>query len=973
MSSLYLKLSVFITVSIMTSIVYGQSPWENLTPLKGLNVLSCSYVVDDTTAFVGGPTTVLLRTTNHGELWTNTISNSLTGVVGLYFFNPQNGLLAGGGGSMFTTNDGGLTWTQSYTSSYAFQEMVFTSSSEGFICGSNGLLIKTTDAGANWSVVPTGVTSLLYDISFASPTTAYMSSNNGEVLKSVDGGSTWSIIYSGLPPYLTALAFVGDTGFVACLNQGLYRTTDGGVSWSSITVPASSYVTEVHFTEPDIVYALGWNGLILRSENAGGSFTQIPSPISVDIKGILKFPSGVLNMYGQRSLMESFDNGLTWKMRLRGIDDSKLQRIRFSNDSTAHCVGSYQNTDANSTILRTDDNGRYWSTKYSSSSSSTGYWDISFANDSVGFISGQGEMRKTTNRGLNWVPSTRPLQNRAVFCVDANNILVGNLNNGIYRSSNGGTSWNLVYAPSTYGVTRFSFLNNQIGLAGITTGIIAKTTDAGLTWTEIYDPLLPVSQIVDIDFVNDTLAYSLNISSNLYKSTDAGLTWSSVGYIIGTPMEILVPDPSSPDSMYCLTLSGNILKSIDGGSNWTVFLLNSMSSTMQVYDFVIHHNTFYACGINGDIFRSKFNCVPALDNRSIAVCNESQLVLPDGQVIESPGIYTYRIYNPHDCDSIITASITFHNSVTVQDTVDACTSFTWNANGQIYTNSGNYTAIVSTTQGCDSIIELNLTITPPYTSNSTITACDEYLWSENGLNYTSSGIYTETYTSQNGCDSLISLDLTINTSSSSVQNVTTCETYIWPTNGQSYSASGIYIDTLSGIYGCDSIISLNLVIDNVDTSVFLLNDSTLIGVSGADSYQWLDCSNGYEILIGESNIVLDVTENGLYALEITSGTCVDTSSCYSFDITSGLNELSLGEGMYFYPNPTSGQINVNLNGYEGSLWLRQMSITGVLIQEYYFPVGTNVECKLREQAGIYRIQLQLESGRLIERAVVLIR
>src|SRR5690606_24394462 len=123
------------------------------------------------------------------------------------------------------------------------------------------------------------------------------------------------------------------------------------------------------------------------------------------------------------------------------------QRIRFSDDSTAHCVGNYQITDANSTILRSDDNCRYWSTQVGSSSSS-GFWDISFANDSVGFISGFGQVRKTTNRGLNWASISRPQLNQAVYCVDADNILISNMSNGVYRSSNGGGSWNLVYTPS---------------------------------------------------------------------------------------------------------------------------------------------------------------------------------------------------------------------------------------------------------------------------------------------------------------------------------------------------------------------------------------------------------------------------------------------------------------------------------------------------------------------------------------------
>jgi len=135
----------------------------------------------------------------------------------------------------------------------------------------------------------------------------------------------------------------------------------------------------------------------------------------------------------------------------------------------------------------------------------------------------------------------------------------------------------------------------------------------------------------------------------------------------------------------------------------------------------------------------------------------------------------------------------------------------------------------------------------------------------------------------------------------------------------------------------------------------------------------LDCSNGYDILFGQSSIFLEVTQNGTYALEVTSGSCIDTSSCYSIDNVTFLDEISLVDGLSFYPNPTSGQIRANLQGYEGSLWLRQMSITGALIQEYYFPANTNVECKLRGQEGIYRIQLHLESGRVIERIVVLVR
>lgn len=975
--SLSFALLCFMAVWFNTNRVIGQTPWENITPLKSYDILKCSFVLDDTTAFIGGPSSVLLSTKDHGELWTRSInyggSFPVNGVIDIHFFDAQNGLIAAGGGEMYTTNDGGLTWNQSYNSGYLFNEMVFISPTDGFICGLNGVLLKTTDAGVNWSLIPTGVTSQLYSISFATSTNVYMSTNNGEVLKSVDTGNTWTIVNNSLPQYLTSVAFVGDTGLVACSNQGVYRTVDGGVSWTSLTVPPSTYFTDVYFTETMTVFALGWNGLILRSDDAGATFTQIVCPVSADLKGIMKFPSGVLNLYGEWSLMESFDNGLTWSMRLRGVRDSKLSRIRFNNDSTAYCVGRYESSSPNSTILRTNDDARYWSTQYGSSSSSTAFWDISFANDSVGFVGAQNSIWKTTDSGSSWGTNSLALQNRAVFCVDANNILVGNYNNGVYRSSNGGSSWNLVYTPPFSGVNRFSFLNSQVGLAGISAGRVAKTTDGGLTWTEIYDPALPVSATIDIDFVNDTLVYSLSNASALFKSTDAGLTWTSVGSINSSVQEIIVPDPNFPDSLFCLTLNGRIRKSIDGGASWTTVLTPAPNLPMQVYDFVIHQNTFYACGSGGDIYRSKFNCAPLAVNKTIAVCDASQIVLPNGQVVENSGTYTYTKSNPHTCDSIITASIIFSNSVTVNDTIETCASFTWNGNGQTYTNSGDYTSTLSTAQGCDSIMMLHLTILPSYSASSNVTSCVDYFWAENGTTYTNSGQYSETYTSQNGCDSIVSINLTILPVSSSTETISACDNYIWSANGQSYSSSGLYSDTLSSVAGCDSIVSLDLTIDYADTSVVFANDSTLAGVPGGDSYQWLDCSNSYAQIAGETNINLTSSQTGLFALEVTSGGCVDTSACYLIDPTSSLSEGWLTDEISLYPNPTKGKLKIGLGSYNGPFWLKQMKISGELIQEMYFPNVQNVESILKGVPGLYRIQLELDDGRFIERLVLLVQ
>ena len=93
----------------------------------------------------------------------------------------------------------------------------------------------------------------------------------------------------------------------------------------------------------------------------------------------------------------------------------------------------------------------------------------------------------------------------------------------------------------------------------------------------------------------------------------------------------------------------------------------------------------------------------------------------------------------------------------------------------------------------------------------------------------SSGIYKFDTLNISGCDSVIFLDLTIqNSSSSSFETITICDSYLW--NDSTYSLSGVYIDSSTNIEGCDSISTLNLIINYSDTSY-----STVIA---CDSFLW---------------------------------------------------------------------------------------------------------------------------------------
>ncbi|MBQ7279542.1 MAG: hypothetical protein IJR13_02295, partial [Bacteroidales bacterium] len=196
------------------------------------------------------------------------------------------------------------------------------------------------------------------------------------------------------------------------------------------------------------------------------------------------------------------------------------------------------------------------------------------------------------------------------------------------------------------------------------------------------------------------------------------------------------------------------------------------------------------------------------------VCNS--LVWYDGiTYTEDNTTATTTLRNVAGCDSIVTLNLTVTNEappVYATDEQTACGSYTW-IDGNTYTESNSTaTYMVMRSNGCDSIVTLNLTISEMATATDTKSACGSYTWIDGNTYTESNTTATDTLTAANGCDSIVTLNLTISDVATSTDTKSACGSYTW-IDGITYTESNTTAtDTLTAANGCDSIVTLNLTI-----------------------------------------------------------------------------------------------------------------------------------------------------------------
>ena len=255
------------------------------------------------------------------------------------------------------------------------------------------------------------------------------------------------------------------------------------------------------------------------------------------------------------------------------------------------------------------------------------------------------------------------------------------------------------------------------------------------------------------------------------------------------------------------------------------------------------------------------------------------------------GTYTQSHSTADGCDSIVT----LHLFVKTNDiTRTECDKYEWN--NITYNVSGTYTQTVKTNDGIDSTVVLTLIITHSSTADVYKTNCDTFRWYDS--TYTSSGDYIHVLEGANaeGCDSIITLHLTILETTYDDIYVTACEEYRWEVTSITYEETGDYVYMTENAAGCDSVVTLHLTINQ--PSVVNVEDSSV------GDYTWEVNGETYQ-------------ESGVYSHTIYGGAENGCDSTIILTLTvkepDGIGDITADEvSVTAYPNPASDHIDLRI-------------------------------------------------------------
>ncbi len=384
---------------------------------------------------------------------------------------------------------------------------------------------------------------------------------------------------------------------------------------------------------------------------------------------------------------------------------------------------------------------------------------------------------------------------------------------------------------------------------------------------------------------------------------------------------------------------------------------------------------------------------------------EGEVYLLDTNTYTETGIYTLEYTSANGCDSTIILDLTVHPADSVYLTENICEGDSIVIGNESFLSFGNYEVVLENGIGCDSSVFLDLSVNALPITNLMEEICDGNIYVVGTDTFSTTGIYQTILSDTNGCDSTVNLDLSVVQALETQLPVQICDGQSYTVGNEAFDTTGQYEISLPAASGCDSIVFLDLDVVTVletnlvesicegssyavGTETFTATgqyETTLTSIAGCDSIVYLDLTvnlqpetqlpisicNGDSFMIGNENF----DQTGQY--EIVLSTAVGCDSTVFLDLSVLPNPESFlapqicdGES-YTAGNETfmqSGQYEITIpatNGCDSTIHLDLEVLTALqtdleeqICDGETFTVGTEVF----DQTGLFEITLLSSTG-----------
>lgn len=458
-----------------------------------------------------------------------------------------------------------------------------------------------------WEKVSVGLSAPpVVDVARNNQNHIFITLSHGDVYRSLDSGATWSRVLYVPSDYVNVVGVnpISQHVFVGFRNGSIYRSTDNGNNWLKVAQSFGGFWDVAFDGSGNIVFAagdFGNSGFIVRSTDDGNTWTSSTRFATANrVIGVAVTPSGtILAESVSNGVYRSTDNGQTWSLSnagltsLEGVPERSMSVIN-GNVYTCTDVKLFRSTDdginwtvANSgnttgkvlrnpldgylfaksgpSIYRSTDSGSTWVPFSSTTDNITGWVMMPSGRMLAGT---QVSVEVSVNGGSVWTTSTSGLdasQIEGLITSSSGFIIAGSQQNGIYRSTNAGLSWQNVYKVGNNGINMANTITaNGIVYIPYNNGI-SRSNDEGATWTTLQSGLNTYCPSFAINSSNGNF-YAGTWDKGVYRSTDQGSNWASTGTFpsAGGIEGLLV---KSDGTLFGVT-SGVLYRSTDAGANW---------------------------------------------------------------------------------------------------------------------------------------------------------------------------------------------------------------------------------------------------------------------------------------------------------------------------------------------------------------------------------------------------------------------